>query len=335
MDTLRFVRPAVGAAVAASMLAACAGSQLSGATPASLATVAGTSALSGPARSWRSSATQNGDLLYVSDTNGKVYVYSYPAAKLVGTLVGFKGPGGLCSDRAGNVYVVDTPAVAILKYAHGGKKPIEVLHVYGYYPQGCSVDATTGDLAVANYASNPQLGPGSVTIFRKGRGMGKSYQASSFNEYFFCSYDAKGNLYVDGTNAGTTQTEFAEMPRGSTSLTDVTLKQNLGPFPGAVQWDGKYVALADGTTGELYRIKVTGSTGTVVGTSRFKGDRSTLLAQFWIAGNTIVVPYGVVKRTVKKIGFWPYPAGGAAAKSIQAPAGAAELFGATVSVAKN
>ena len=335
MDTLRFVRPAVGAAVAASMLAACAGSQLSGATPASLATVAGTSALSGPARSWRSSATQNGDLLYVSDTNGKVYVYSYPAAKLVGTLVGFKGPGGLCSDRAGNVYVVDTPAVAILKYAHGGKKPIEVLHVYGYYPQGCSVDATTGDLAVANYASNPQLGPGSVTIFRKGRGMGKSYQASSFNEYFFCSFDAKGNLYVDGTNAGTTQTEFAEMPHGSTSLTDITLKQNLGPFPGAVQWDGKYVALADGTTGELYRIKVTGSTGTVVGTSRFKGDRSTLLAQFWIAGNTIVVPYGVVKRTVKKIGFWRYPAGGAAAKSIQAPAGAAELFGATVSVAKN
>ena len=335
MDTLRFVRPAVGAAVAASMLAGCAGSQLSGATPASLPGVAGARALSTPERSWMSSATQNGDLLYVSDTNGKVYVYSYPVGKLVGTLVGFKGPGGLCSDRAGNVYVVDTPAVAVLKYAHGGRKPIEVLHVYGYYPQGCSVDATTGDLAVANYASNPQLGPGSVTIFRKGRGMGKSYQASNFNEYFFCSFDAKGNLYVDGTNAGTTQTEFAELPHGSASLIGITLKQNLGPYPGAVQWDGKYVALADATTNVLYRIKVTGSNGTVVGTSRLQGDRSNLLAQFWIAGNTIVVPYGVVKRMVKRIGFWPYPAGGAAAQSIRAPAGAAELFGATVSVAKN
>src|SRR5580700_6830429 len=331
MDALRFLR----AAVVASVLAGCVGSPLSGPTPESLPRVVGGSALSAPARSWMSGATENGDLLYVSDTNGKVDVYSYPAGKLVGTLVGFKGPAGLCSDRAGNVYVVDTPAVAVLKYAHGGKKPIEVLHVYGYYPQGCSVDATTGDLAVANYASNPQLGPGSVTIFRKGRGMGKSYQAPSFNEYFFCSFDAKGNLYVDGTNAGTTQTEFAEMPHGSTSLTDVTLKQNLGPFPGAVQWDGKYVALFDATADVLYRIKVTGSTGTVVGTSRFKGDRSTLLSQFWIAGDTIVVPYGVVKRTVKKIGFWPYPAGGPAAKSIQAPAGAAELFGATVSVAKN
>ena len=98
---------------------------------------------------------------------------------------------------------------------------------------------------------------------------------------------------------------------------------------------GKYVALTDGTTGVLYRIKVTGASGTVVGTSRFKGDHSNLLAQFWIAGNTIVVPYGVVKRIVKSIGFWPYPAGGAAAKSIHAPAGASELFGATVSVAKN
>jgi hypothetical protein len=335
MDRLRFVRRALGAAAAASMLVACAASQLSGATPASLPTVAGTSVLSASMRSWISSGAQNGDLLYVSDANGAVYVYSYPAAKLVGTLTGFKGPAGLCSDRAGNVYVVDTPAVAVLKYAHGGKKPIEVLHVYGYYPQGCSVDATTGDLAVANYASNPQLGPGSVTIFRKGRGMGTSYQASNFNEYFFCGFDAKGNLFVDGTNAGTTQTELAELPHGGASLTGITLKQNLGPFPGAVQWDGKYVALEDATTNALYRIKVTGSNGTVAGTLRFKGDRSSLLAQFWIAGSTIVVPYGVVKRTVRKIGFWPYPAGGAAAKSIQAPTGASELFGSTVSVGKN
>jgi hypothetical protein len=335
MDTLRFIRRAVVAAVAASMLAGCVGSQLSGATPASLPRVGGASALSVPARSWMSPRTQNGDLLYVSDTSGMVYVYSYPAGKLVGTLVGFRGPGGLCSDRDGNVYVVDTPAVAVLKYAHGGKKPIEVLHVFGYYPQGCSVDATTGDLAVANYASNPQLGPGSVTIFRKGSGMGKSYQVSDFNEYFFCSFDAKGNLYVDGTNAGTTQTELAELPHGGTSLTRITVKQNFGPYPGAVQWDGKYVALSDATTRVLYRIKVVGSNGTVVGASRFKGDYSNLVSQFWIAGDTIVVPYGIVKRTVKRIGLWPYPAGGTKAKRIDAPAGAAELFGTTVSIAKN
>jgi hypothetical protein len=322
---------AVASAVA--VLAGCAGRQLLSATPDALPKEIGVSAGSAHGRSWMTPDAQSGDLLYVSDTNGGVYVYSYPAAKLVGTLTGFAGPSGLCSDQAGDVFVVDTPAVAILKYPHGGKKPIEVLHVYGYYPSGCSVDAKSGDLAVANYTSNPQFGPGSVTIFRKGKGMGQSYQDSSFNEYFFCSFDAKGNLYVDGTNAATSQTQFAEMPRGSSSFTNITLNQTLGPYPGAVQWDGKYVALDDATTDVLYRIKVTGSNGTVVGMTRFKGDHSTLVSQFWIAGRTIVVPYGRLTRSVRKMGFWLYPAGGAPSKSFDAPAGASELFGTTISVA--
>ena len=281
-----------------------------------------------------SPAAQSGDLLYVSDTNGSVYVYSYPAAKLVGTLTGFKGPQGLCSDPAGNVYVVDTPALAVLKYAHAGKTPVQVLHVYGYYPVGCSVNAGNGDLAVANYTSNPQLGPGSVTVFQNGQGMGKSYQDANINEFFFCSFDAKGNLYVDGTNAGTTQTQFAELARGHRSLTNITVSQKLGPYPGAVQWDGKNVALQDATTRVLYRIKVSGSKGTVVGTTRFKGDLSNLVAQFWIDGSTIIVPYGITQRSVLKIGFWPYPAGGAPSKTIYGPRGAAELFGTTVSLAR-
>jgi hypothetical protein len=332
MATSRFHRVVTVAAIAA-MSADCSGSQRFGATPPALSSVAGTSAPSIRARSWMSPAAQGGDLLYVSDTSGSVYAYSYPTGKLVGTLTGFRGPSGLCSDPAGNVFVVDTPVDDILKYVHGGKTPIEVLHVIGYYPVGCAVNAATGDLAVANYTSNPQLGPGSVTIFRKGKGTGRSYQDSNFNEYFFCSFDSKGNLYVDGTNAGTTRTQLAELPRGSRSFTDITLNQSLGPYPGAVQWDGKYVAIQDATTSVLYRISVAGSTGTVVGKTRFKGDRSTLVAQFWIDGSTIVVPYGTAKRSVLKIGFWPYPAGGAFAKSIDAPRGSSELFGTTVSVA--
>jgi len=283
--------------------------------------------------SWTSPAAQSGDLLYVSDTAGRVYVYSYPAGEHVGTLTGFKGPEGLCSDSAGNVYVIDTPAVAVFKYAHGGAKPVAKLHVFGYYPEGCSVDPITGDLAVADYASNPQLGPGAVTIFKNGKGMGKSYQDSSFGEYFFCSYDAKGNLYADGTNVGTTQTELGELPHGSTSFTNITLDKNVGPYPLAVQWDGKYVALQTSTRA-LYRIKVSGSTGNIVQTTLFEGDHSDLVAQFWIAGRTIVIPYGSGRRVVKKVGFWPYPDGGVGSKSIQAPHLTAELFGTTLSVAR-
>jgi hypothetical protein len=334
VDAVRFVHRAVSIVAALAVSAGCAGSQLPGGTPGSLPNAIGASAHSAVEHSWMASGAQSGDLLYVSDTKGSVYVYSYPAGNLVGRLTGFKGPSGLCSDPAGDVYVIDTPAVAVFKYAHGGKKPIEVLHVYGYYPEGCSVDATNGDLAVANYTSNPLLGPGSVTIFVKGKGMGTSYQDLKFNEYLFCGYDAKGNLFVDGTDLGTTQTLFAELPHGRKSFTDITINRKLGPYPGAVQWDGNYVALQDATSGVLYRIKVSGSKGTVVGTTRFEGDHSNLVAQFWIAANTIVVPHGIVKRSVQEIGFWPYPAGGAATKNIDPPRGASELFGTTVSLAK-
>jgi hypothetical protein len=115
----------------------------------------------------------------------------------------------------------------VFKFAHGGKTPIEVLHVYGYYPEGCSVDRL------------PETWPFPTTM----------------------------------------QTQFAEMPHGSTSFVDITLNKQLGPYPGAVQWDGKYVALVDATTNVLYRVRVTGWTGTVVGMARFKGDRSNLVAQ--------------------------------------------------------
>ncbi len=329
---MRLLPRALGVTAAATTLAGCGAAQVPGGTPLALPGVVRASAPAPRARSWMHQRAQGVDLLYVSDTNGHVYVYSYPAGERIGTLTGFEAPEGLCSDSAGDVYVIDTLAVTVFKYAHAGTKPIEELHTYGYYPEGCSVDPTSGDLAVADYASNPQLGPGAVTIFKKGKGIGHSYQDSSLNQYFFCTYDAKGNLYVDGTNAATSQAQLAEIPQGSTSFTNITLDKNVGPYPLGVQWDGKYVAL-QGSTRALYRIKVTGSRGHIIQTTRFKGDRSDLVAQFWIAGRTILIPYGNGRRIVRKVGFWRYPAGGGTRKSIHAPHAAAELFGITVSVA--
>jgi hypothetical protein len=83
-----------------------------------------------------------------------------------------------------------------------------------------------------------------------------------------------------------------------------------------------------------YQVSVSGSPGTVVGKTRVKGDRSELVAQFWIAGSTIMVPYETSKRAVQKIGFWRYRAGGTPLMSIDAPPGVAELFGSTVSAAQ-
>jgi hypothetical protein len=320
MAAIRRVLSTAGGAAILWIVAGCGGSQL----PTASIPLGGPSSQTAQARS--------GDLLYVSDSGGRVYFYSYPVGRLVGTLTGFRSPEGLCSDAAGDVYVIDTPAVTITKFAHGGRKPLSVLHVFGYFPQGCSVDPTSGDLAVADYAGNPSLGPGAVTIFRGAKGMGKSYQDPSINQYFFCSYDPKGNLYVDGTNAGTSQVELAEMPHGSTSFTNIALDKGVGKYPLGVQWDGKYVAL-QGSTRALYRIAVSGSNGHVVQTTIFKGDHSDLVAQFSIAGSTIVIPYGNARRKVRKVGLWPYPSGGAAMKSFGPPPRVAELFGTTLSLA--
>ena len=63
-------------------------------------------------------------------------------------------PYGECVDKAGDVFVADfggnTGTPAILEYAHGGTKPIATLSDPGYYPESCSIDPTTGNLAVTN-----------------------------------------------------------------------------------------------------------------------------------------------------------------------------------------
>ncbi len=74
------------------------------------------------------------DLLYVSDSDGHVDVFSYPDGKQVGVLKGFSSPAGLCSDSKGDVYVVNTNLLNILEYKHGGKKVIATLNDFGHYP---------------------------------------------------------------------------------------------------------------------------------------------------------------------------------------------------------
>src|SRR5581483_10529310 len=92
--------------------------------------------------------TESQDLLYVANRkDGSVFVYSYPEGKAKGSLLDVKA-SGLCSDSSGNVFV---PAGReILKYAHGGARPIEALRdPLGGATQFCAVDPASGDLAVS------------------------------------------------------------------------------------------------------------------------------------------------------------------------------------------
>jgi hypothetical protein len=333
MSTGHVGRYALGMCASAAMLTGCGTSQTTVGIPSGMPPSAAWPSRAPLERPWMAPEAQSDDLLYVSDNNGHVDVFSYPAGTRVGTLSGFKAPAGLCSDKRGHVFVTDTPAQDIVEYAHGGKKPIATLSDFGYYPDGCSVDPTTGNLAVTNYSSKLNNGPGNVAIYAHAKGSPTSYADPAFNEYFFCSYDDRGNLFIDGVNSGTTQTEFAALPMGGSSFTDIALDQKIG-YPGAVQWDGRYVALEDVSSDVLYRVKVEGSGGTVVRTSHFRHQHADLLVQFWIAGPTIITPSGRIYRSSRSVGFWPYPRGGSATKVLQV-AGATELFGVTVSLAKS
>jgi len=249
------------------------------------------------------------DLLYVATRGTEdVYVYSYPNGKLVGTLTGFETPQGECVDKAGNVFITNTAAAQTLEYAHGGASPIATLSDPGGYPQGCSVDPTTGNLAVADIGGNPSSSQGNVGIYAGASGTPTYYTDPDLYRPYFCGYDDKGNLFVDGTTRPSGGIGFAELPRHSSTFTNIALNHTIY-WPGGVQWDGKVVAVGDEGDGypnttAVYEFSIKGSAGTLKGTTPFTdADR---VYQFWIDGDKIIGP----DYDGQYVGFWKYPKGG-------------------------
>lgn len=274
------------------------------------------------AESWMNPRATSQDLLYISDTEtGDVYVYSYPSDKLAGTLMGFTDPGGECVDKKGNVFITNTGGSDILEYAHGGTSPIATLSDPGYFPFGCSIDPTSGNLAVANNFASSGSGQGNVVVFTHGKGRPKgNYTDPNINQMLLCGYDDKGNLFVDGLTKGS-GFAFAELRSGSTTFTNVTLNQSI-ESPGGVQWDGRHVAVGDQSTNVVYQFSVSGKKGTKVGSTPLTG--ATEVVQFWIAGSKLLGP----DAGASDVGIWKYPAGGAAIKKIT---GMSVPLGATLS----
>jgi hypothetical protein len=276
--------------------------------------------------SWIAPEAKRRSLLYISDgSTYDVYVYSYPGGKLVGTLTGFTEPAGECADKAGHVFITSSTFYGtgtIFEYAHGGTQPIQTLNDPAGNPRGCSVDRTTGNLAVSNFAS--LSGGGSVSIYTNAQGTPTTYTDSAFYVYFFCGYDSSGNLFVDGRNSSS-QFQFAELPKGQSTFTNISLNQNIG-YPGGVQWHGKYVAVGDQDANVIYQFSVGASTGTKVGSTTLDGAGDVV--QFWIQGTRVIGP----DSEKSNVAFWPYPAGGQATKFITTDL--SDPYGAVVSLGK-
>jgi hypothetical protein len=267
------------------------------------------------------------DLLYISDDGtNSVYVYSWPQTKLVGTLAGFSSPQGKCVDSKGDVWIVNFGKSQMVEYAHGGTKPMATLNNVGYSINGCAIDPTTGNLAVTNMKKNNRSSGNSggyVVIYRKARGIPKTYSDGAPNYPFFCGYDDRGNLYVDGAGHINPwdEFEFATLRAGSSRFTDVTLNENLN-YSGGVQRHGRYVVVGDTRANVIYKFAIRGAYGYENGATPLE-DASGVL-QFWIEGRSVIGP----NSGSASVMVWKYPAGGTPVKTLT---GFADPIGAVVS----
>jgi hypothetical protein len=304
-----------------SVIAACSGSPLV-ATP-------GTdynAAMISYHRSWMLPGTSSGgDLAYAAGRHGVLYVVTYPQGGLVGevSLPIFGNSGGICSDGNGDIFVPDVDE--IVEYAHGGTEPVATLDdgSGNYKPIGCAVDPTTGNLAVTNYKDSSS--GGNVAIYANAQGEPTFYSDSRIPNPFYCGYDNQGNLFIDGGGP------FAELPSGSGNFTNITLNRKKTAY-GQVQWDGTYVTVTSQNASKIYRLQISGSKGTIIGTTQLKGPGRRATSQSWIQGSTIIAPIGPGQLD-SRIGFWNYPSGGKAFTIVNLGS-RAEAVGVTVSASQ-
>lgn len=284
-----------------------------------------------------------GDLLYVSQASGAVYVFSYPNGRSVGKLIGLAGnPDDVCSDPAGHVFVTEYPKL-IQEYARDRKLPIATLEPPGE-PEECSVDSTSENLAVGIYTYNSD--PTGVAVYHRARGSPTFYTDSSFSEMTACSYDNKGNLFAagvssKGVSSGKAQLALAELPEGGSKFVDIKLKKILiDTVNQHIEWyDGK-LAVGEGaryaTQYSIYkmaiserRARLAGETQLDLGADYVNGDTA-----FFIQDGRIAVTVEAAGQYFGKsqVRLWPYPKGGAFTKSTK-PFGTQNVDGVTVSVA--
>jgi hypothetical protein len=303
------------------LLAGCGGgasSQLSG-LPAAAPSVA-------RADSWMASDAKSRDLLYVSDLDtDDVNVYSYPQGKLEGVLTGFQAVHYECVDAAGDVFIANGDAKQLLEYAHGGTTPIKTFNEPGF-THGCAVDPTTGNLAVLY--DPPSSGYGGFSIYKHAKGKPTEYTTPNVFRVYFIGYDGKGDLFIDGTAYHPTF-EIAELPAGSTTPKAITLNQTIN-LPGAIAWDGKYLAVGDQVSiygpSKIYQFSISGSAGTLEGTTSLSNSCDVL--QFWLQGTRVITSDDCAPHVL----YFHYPAGGSSTKTISDSLH--EPVGVTVSRAK-
>jgi hypothetical protein len=279
------------------MLSGCGGSQPPIGAPGTMLQSHAIATHAERGKSWMLPEAKNEDLLYATGGCGGTCVISYPKGKVVGSLT-VGGPGA-CVDGNGNVFIADNESV--VEYAHGGSSPIATLNLPGDSAGECSVDPTTGNLAVLFVGKDV-----GIAIFPDAQGTPTTYSAGI--DGLGCGYDNKGDLFVSGYNGQ--DPGLSELTAGGTQFSVLNISDKVGN-PGSIQWDGSYMSYEGLNKGEVTasQLSVSGSAATVVGVSHFDGIPR--FAYFsWIHNGKIVIPFGRAHGRAPYIGLWKYPSGG-------------------------
>jgi DNA-binding beta-propeller fold protein YncE len=280
------------------------------------------------AGSWMLPAAKSDKLVYVSDGgNGTVYVLSYSTHKLVGTLTGFHGPAGECVDEHGDVFITDFSGRDIVEYAHGGTSPIATL-VDSNGPAGCSIDPSTGNLAVNN-------GGGSVEVYAQASGTPTTYSFSSSVDFHFCTFDKAGNLFVSGQQ----RYDFliVELAKGSSKLK--SLKLDGISTAGSLQWYGHFLTVAmtanRQSLAKIARVQIAGGVAKAVSVINLQNQLEPEGTQFWIEGGHIIGATASPRiYSLELLDEWPYPGGGRRVGEFRMPGNEYSLpYGVAVSAA--
>jgi hypothetical protein len=293
-------RYAFSIGAAAALLAGCGGAQPPISAPRVVSQSRAIVTHTNRSGSWMLPEAKSGDLLYISDLYG-VHIFSYPKGEHVGDLTGLASPQGLCTDRAGDVFVTDLTVGHVYEYAHGGTSPIKVLYdnYVDFGPIDCSVDPVTGNLAVASEDANY------VVIFPDAKQM-PVVRLDSHAILFWCAYDDKGNLFVERVRHHR-KFYIGELPKGATSFKNLLMDPRI-VGPSGLKFDGQHMVVED-YANILYRLRFSGRNAIDIGETPLNGAKQ--IEQFWIYKNKVIGPdlYGPAY-------FWKYPLGGPPVKSI-------------------
>jgi len=314
MTSFGLARYAAGVCLAIAMLAGCGGSQSPISAPGAMLQTSRIAPHAERGKSWMLPEAIKHELVYVSNwTSSQVTVYTYPEGHFVGTLTGFAQPYGECIDNSGDVFITNFNDSNIFEYRHGGLRREAIISDSGEHPAGCSVDPTTGNLAVNNsYTVSNEAG--SISLYKYSPhhhwGTPTIYRDSSFFYMYFCGFDADGNLFVDGYTSYDGSFVLAVLSAGSGTFTNLSLNQTI-EVPGGIMWDGQYMTLADSGLSPpvIYRFTASGSIATVVASTTLSGSD---VVQYWVSGSKIIGP----QPKTSKVGIWDYPGGGKAVRSI-------------------